>query len=399
MARSRIAAPPDDYLYRQRLTYRQNRHELHFDIAEGLFSAATIDEGTRYLLRWLGGPATHPVRSVLDLGCGYGPIGITLAAFNADRSVLCTDRDALAVEYSAWNAKLNGLDDRVQAMASVGLDDVPVGRQFDLVVSNIPAKVGPSALAEFLFGGVPWLSDGGRIAVVVIDRIRPMVDEYLESASCEVLDRHDNRRYGVRVFRPTGMVIAPKDDPYDRGPARRFEFEGTSWTVVPTFTLPEFDTLSYSTQLALSLLPNGSTRYVVAGVGHGHIPTFLSVRAPLVPLCMVDRDLLALRVAQDTLTRLDREVSVEVRHASRPSDVERTGEDCVVVRLDKREPVAVTAETVRRLAASAKGRGTTIIHGRTADVVRVLNVVRISAKLEVSKEVRNRGHAAAQLSA
>src|SRR5262249_39120714 len=135
--------PPDDYLYRSRLTYRQQREDMSFDVAEGLFSTATIDAGTAFLLRWLGRPRFDGAGRVLDLGCGYGPIGIPLARFRADRPVLAVDRDALAVEYTAWNAELNGVADRVEARGGVGYADLGPDDRFDLVASNIPAKVGP----------------------------------------------------------------------------------------------------------------------------------------------------------------------------------------------------------------------------------------------------------------
>jgi 16S rRNA G1207 methylase RsmC len=83
--RPKAANAPDNSLYRRRLGYRQNRRELAFDVAEGLFSATNIDAGTVYLLCWLGGTGFDDVGSVLDLGCGYGPIGIGLASFSDDR--------------------------------------------------------------------------------------------------------------------------------------------------------------------------------------------------------------------------------------------------------------------------------------------------------------------------
>ncbi len=156
-----------------------------------------MDAGTAFLLRWLGGPAFADVGRVLDLGCGYGPIGIALARFREGRSALGVDRDALAVEYTRWNAELNGVGDHIEARGGVGYSDLLPGDRFDLVASNIPAKVGPAALEHFLYAGRDHLNPGGRVAVVVIDRLRSPVEQSLDRTGSEVLERHDNRGYAV----------------------------------------------------------------------------------------------------------------------------------------------------------------------------------------------------------
>jgi 16S rRNA G1207 methylase RsmC len=396
--------PPDD-AYRARLRYRQNRRELWFDVAEGLFSTAGIDAGTAFLLRWLGGPGFGDAVRVLDLGCGYGPIGIALASFRDDRSVLGVDRDARAVEYTAWNAGLNGVGDRVEARGGVGYDDLTAGGCFDLVASNIPAKVGPAGLEHFLYGGAARLAPGGRMAVVVIDRLRALVDQALDRPGTEVLERHDNRGYAVVVYRPPADLApaAGPGDAYDRGAPRRFGYRGTEWEVRPTFTLPEFDTLAYATEEAMALVGGlRATDYTVAGVGHGHLVAYLLATTPATHVELVDRDLLALRVATDTVARsfgAERLAAVATRHAARPGGGRRVEGDCVVVRIDEREPVAVTAGTVIRLLGEAPARSTLLLYGRAADTSRSLDLVRRrGTRVTIAKESRSRGHAAVLLS-
>jgi 16S rRNA G1207 methylase RsmC len=407
-ARPRPGPPPDDRLYRTRLTYRQNRAELHFDVAEGLFSATRIDAGTAFLLRWLGSSDFQDVESVLDLGCGYGPIGLTLAAFDDRRTVLCVDRDALAVEYTAWNAALNGLADRVQARGGVGYADLDAGARFDLVTSNIPAKVGPEALEHFLLGGAAHLTPGGRMAVVVIDRLRDMVERTLDRPGIELLERHDNRGYAVFVYRPPGSVDArgwEAIDPYRRGEPRPFAFRRAQWSVTPTFTLPEFDTLSYGTQEAMKLLDGVTApEHLVAGVGHGHLAAYVFATQPGARLDLVDRDLLALRVATDTLTRSfgsERVAdAVRARHASRPTGAEPVARASVLLHLDQREPVAITTATTRALFDERAAPGPVLLYGRSADTSRTVeNLRRQRPRIKVTNESRSRGHAAVVLEA
>jgi 16S rRNA (guanine1207-N2)-methyltransferase len=398
--RRRLGSPPDDYLYRSRLTYRQNREELAFDVAEGLFSAAAVDAGTAFLLRWLGGPAFEDAGRVLDLGCGYGPIGIALARFRDGRSALGVDRDALAVEYTEWNAALNGVAGRVEARGGIGYADLPTDERVDLVASNIPAKIGPAALDHFLFGAGHRLAAGGRVAVVVIDRLRAQVEQSLDRTGAEVLERHDNRGYAVFAFRPP--ADAPSgDDPYGRGAPRSFHVGGAEWQVRPAYTLPEFDTLAYGTTEAMKLVGGVAEDYVVAGVGHGHLAGYLLATTPSARVELVDRDLLALRAATDTVRRTfgpERLDTVRTRHAARPAGGRRVDGDCVVLRLDEREPVAVSAEAILRLVGEAPERSTLVLHGRAADISRSLEIVRRrGSQVTVTKESRSRGHGAVLL--
>ena len=79
--------------------------DLIFNTTWGLFSPRHIDEGTWLLLKHLN---IGKKETCLDLGCGYGPIGITVACDYPDSSVHMVDKDFVAVEYAARNAERNG---------------------------------------------------------------------------------------------------------------------------------------------------------------------------------------------------------------------------------------------------------------------------------------------------
>ena len=162
-----------DPLTRGRLEFRQHGVGIELEVAHGLFSAATIDPGTRFLLRWLAERGGYDGAAVLDLGCGYGPLAVWLAAAGSG-PVEAVDRDAVAVEWTARNADANGVADRVTTGASLGYDDVRGGR-FDLVVSNIPAKIGPAALEHLLLDASTRLAPGGEVAIVVVDGLAAAV--------------------------------------------------------------------------------------------------------------------------------------------------------------------------------------------------------------------------------
>src|SRR5215217_6577982 len=111
----------EDVYFKKRLDYYCRGQSFAFDVAHTLFSSHQIDEGTDLFLRTLdvGAP-----RTILDMGCGCGVIGIVLARLCPDAQVYSLDRDLLAVRYTRHNAALNGTPN-VAVIGSVGLEQAP----------------------------------------------------------------------------------------------------------------------------------------------------------------------------------------------------------------------------------------------------------------------------------
>jgi len=162
-------------------------HELVFHSTWGLFSPRAIDEGTALLFRHLDVKADD---HIFDLGCGYGPIGVALAKMAPRGRVLMADKDYLAVEYANRNAALNHASN-AQAILSNGFSEVG-DRRFDLVVSNIPAKVGKELLSIFLHDALDHLNPGGRMVVVTINGLR----QYMKRNFNEVFGNYKKLKQG-----------------------------------------------------------------------------------------------------------------------------------------------------------------------------------------------------------
>ena len=181
----------DDYLARIRadnvFTTYLCGHALTFHSTWGLFSPREIDEGTELLLRHI---EVRPEDDCLDLGCGYGPIGLTLARLAPGGQTLMVDKDFIAVEYANLNARLNGITN-VQAMLSNAFQHLGE-RQFDLIASNVPAKVGKELLAIMLHDAHAHLRPGGRIWVVTITGLRRLFERSLE----EVFGNYEKVKQG-----------------------------------------------------------------------------------------------------------------------------------------------------------------------------------------------------------
>lgn len=154
----------------------------------GVFSYEHLDPGTDLLLRSLALPTG--VR-VLDVGCGYGPIGIAAAAAGATW-VDMLDINLLAVATARANAARYGL--RGDVLASAGLTAV-AGRRYDLLISNPPfhagARVDTAATEAFIAGSRALLDRGGRLALVA-NRFLPyarLMAAHFSRVTCPAEDR------------------------------------------------------------------------------------------------------------------------------------------------------------------------------------------------------------------
>jgi len=142
-------------------------HQLTFETSYGVFSPKEIDEGTRLLLKYLNVEEHY---DCLDLGCGYGPIGIWMAKSAPKGSTILLDKDFVAVNHAQTNIQLNQVTN-AEAKLSNGLSELG-NEKFDLIVSNIPAKVGNEMLYLFLYDAFHHLKPGGKFVVVTVNGLR-----------------------------------------------------------------------------------------------------------------------------------------------------------------------------------------------------------------------------------
>jgi 16S rRNA (guanine1207-N2)-methyltransferase len=132
-------------------------HTFEFLSYTSLFSGKQVDEGTRLLLENVKTPVEG---EVLDVGCGYGVIGIVLAKLNPRLRVYMTDVNPLAVKTAQHNAELNGVGDRVLVLQGDRYEPVK-DKVFNAIYSNPPLSAGMRIVEEIVLGARDHLAPGG----------------------------------------------------------------------------------------------------------------------------------------------------------------------------------------------------------------------------------------------
>ncbi|WP_440060036.1 class I SAM-dependent methyltransferase [Thermogladius sp. 4427co] len=132
-------------------------HTLQFVSYSSLFSSRRVDEGTDLLLQNIKIPSSG---IVLDVGCGYGVIGISIAKAEPNIRVYMVDVNPLAVKTSRLNARLNGVEDRVLVYQGDSYEPFK-GLKFNAIYSNPPLSAGMDTVKKIVLGAVDYLDRGG----------------------------------------------------------------------------------------------------------------------------------------------------------------------------------------------------------------------------------------------
>ncbi|NYG56931.1 class I SAM-dependent methyltransferase [Nocardioides perillae] len=157
-----FSADPSVPFTREPVTCRVWGHDLDLVSGSGVFARGRLDAGTAVLLRETEPPVD--ARRVLDLGCGWGVIGLAIARAVPEADVTGVDVNERALLLARENAATLGVADRYRAVTPA---DVPADATYDEVWSNPPIRIGKQALHELLLTWLPRLAPGGRAVMVV----------------------------------------------------------------------------------------------------------------------------------------------------------------------------------------------------------------------------------------
>ena len=156
-----FSADPDVPFERESFSEEIWGHELTLETGSGVFSRGHLDHATAVLFRELDPPAAG---RFLDLGCGYGVIGLAIARAVPLASVIGLEVNQRAIALANDNARAAGLAGSFVACTA---EQVPSDQVFDEIWSNPPIRIGKEALHDLLLTWLPRLAPGGRAVLVV----------------------------------------------------------------------------------------------------------------------------------------------------------------------------------------------------------------------------------------
>lgn len=146
-------------------TFPLRGREFRFISDSGVFSKRTVDFGSRLLIESFR-LNEEVAGDILDVGCGYGPMGLALAHAYPTRLVEMVDVNERAMSLARRNAEANNIRN-VKVYESNTYDQVPEGRQFAAIVSNPPIRAGKQVVHRILSEAHTHLLPGGTLTVVI----------------------------------------------------------------------------------------------------------------------------------------------------------------------------------------------------------------------------------------
>jgi 16S rRNA G1207 methylase RsmC len=167
------AGPQGDHYFTARPASPDERRELPVTLAgrdvlvetaPGVFSPGHVDLGTAVLLRTVPAP---PIGTLLDLGCGWGPIALTMALLRPESRVWAVDVNERALDLVRRNAERLARIAPLGEIIAASPDEVPADLTFDALWSNPPVRVGKEALHGLLAEWLPRLKPGAEAFLVV----------------------------------------------------------------------------------------------------------------------------------------------------------------------------------------------------------------------------------------
>ncbi len=187
--------------WRKDICFRQEVLGKPFDFKStwGIFSPEKLDEGSLMLLDYID---FRQDDCSIDLGCGYGVLGMTAARECPHGEHLLIDKDFVAVEYAKINCQNNGLHN-AQVQLSNGFYHVDKTKKFSLVMSNLPAKASKEQHYLYLLDAYHAMQSGARFYVVTINGLR----DFMKRSFTEVFGNSDKIKQGKTYT----ITMATKD--------------------------------------------------------------------------------------------------------------------------------------------------------------------------------------------
>ena len=196
MADHYYSSSPEASHDRRQITAELRNRKLVFISDAGVFSKQAIDFGSKVLIEAM---EIQSADKVLDVGCGYGPIGLTAASMAIEGHVTMIDVNERALNLASENAKLNHIEN-VTVIQSDVYSAIPEEPRFDVILTNPPIRAGKLVVHAVFEGAYSRLVLGGALWVVIQKKQgAPSAKEKLEEMFRFV--EEVTKEKGYRIFK------------------------------------------------------------------------------------------------------------------------------------------------------------------------------------------------------
>ena len=383
-----------------------NGQRTRYAVAQELFSSHDVDAGSKLLLRSLDVTRFPTSGLAVDFGCGYGVLGLAWKHAMPGWNVLLIDRDALAVEFSQWNAQSMGFSaPDVRSRTGLGVDVTPA-QGADLILWNVPGKAGETVVADLTADVMGALAEGGTAAMVVVNPLAGTIRAVFEAdASATVLHDETHAEHTIIHAAKSGGPDVP-GDPFDRGTFDRelagFGVDDFEYDITPVVGLPEYDSYSFATQVTFDMLRTVNQEVesvLIVRPGQGHLPAVIASAFGPESLVLLDRDMLALRASVRAL--IDAEVRVPQVPMVAAADLEDAAEaspfDLVVMMLEEQVRNDLHVSRLEDLESLVGSGGQVVVGGTSSVVSRFLSFAAKTRGWKVRDRTKRSGASAARL--
>ncbi|MDZ7792649.1 MAG: methyltransferase [Spirochaetia bacterium] len=370
------------------VSLRCTEGNLYFLLSQALFSSYEIDKGSRFLLKTAQQNIDFSsIQQVLDIGCGIGTLGVCLQKGYPHLRVTMQDRDALALAFSRYNAQKNSAEGVhvVGGLAFQGLQ----GQHFDLVISNIPAKVGEPVLRQLYRS---MLFHATLSAIVVVNPLADYTQQTLAELGAQILYRAQGSGHSVFYFTPVQSALASEEKlsaeelPSEELPSAyfrtsaQFEYADLSYWLDTVWGLADFDSIPFQSQSAYRCVKSADpfNRICIWNPGQGHSVALLAAAQLHQPLTvdLLGRDMLALQASRHNL-RAQPHVSLgQLLHSPNPiiaaeklkNEPNSQAPDLMIVELEHLAGVPRAQEVLSAARVLLEPGGILLITGKSAHV-------------------------------
>ena len=190
MANHYYTKNPESISQQKHWTYRLKGNTLSFTSDNGVFSKNTVDFGSELLVESYDIPEQFQKASLLDIGCGYGTMGLAYGKAYPELSIEMIDVNERALVLAQENAKKNGIHN-VDIHESNLYDSVKKS-QYEIIISNPPIRAGKIVVHTILEKAYDYLAENGQLVIVIQKKQgAPSAKAKMEEVfgNCEILKK------------------------------------------------------------------------------------------------------------------------------------------------------------------------------------------------------------------